>query len=65
MPISDIKPFNPDCRCGRTAEREVQFDECLNAAYHRYVCTCGRKTRKHLTRWEAQEEWEERYAAGD
>lgn len=60
MPKSDIKPFNPECRCGGVAEREVRFDDMLDSMYHRYVCPrCKRKTGKHLTRWEAQEEWEE------
>ena len=64
MSRSDIKPFSPDCPCGGVAERKVQFDELLDSMYHQYICPrCGRKTGKHLTRWEAQAEWEEKYAA--
>ena len=64
MPKSDIKPFNPYCRCGGVAVREVRFDALLDSMYHRYICLrCKRKTGKYLMRWEAQAEWEEKYAA--
>lgn len=54
------------CRCGGgEAQLERRFDERMDEMYSRYRCpACGVYTLAHLTRWEAQAEWEEKYAAG-
>ena len=52
------------CKCGGSAAHESRFDERMDEMYHRYKCDrCGYYTLAHLTRWEAQAEWEERNAA--
>ena len=51
------------CRCGGEAEHQARFDERYDEMYHRYKCKkCGAFTLAHLTRWEAQAEWEARNA---
>lgn len=58
------EPWHAPCCCGCLPVMERQFDERMDEMYIGYRCPgCGAHTLRHLTRWEAQAEWEEKYAA--